>query len=381
MSKELIQSVKHCFETQFEGDPLMVFSPGRINLIGEHTDYNAGFVFPAAIDLGIVLAVKKSSSKTSRVYALNKKEMHDIDLNQISALNNGGWRNYVIGVIGELQKLGITIGNFDSVFAGNIPGGAGMSSSAALENSFVYGLNKLFDLGIKKKKMILISQKAEHNYVGVHCGIMDQFASMFGKKESALLLDCRTIKSKPFKLKLKSTKLILVNTNIKHDLSESAYNDRRVVCEKVAKLLNIKALREATESNLNTIKNVISRSDFDKALYVIQENKRVKKFAKAIEQKDYKLMGQLMYETHEGLSKKYKVSCEELDFLVETTKAMDFVYGSRMMGGGFGGCTINLVDHNAIEDFKTTTKNKFTAIFGRPCSIYDVNISKGTHLI
>lgn len=206
--------------------------------------------------------------------------------------------------------------------------------------------------------MILISQKAEHNYVGVQCGIMDQFASMFGKKESALLLDCRTIKSKPFKLKLKSTKLILVNTNIKHDLSESAYNDRRVVCEKVAKLLNIKALREATESNLNTIKNVISRSDFDKALYVIQENKRVKKFAKAIEQKDYKLMGQLMYETHEGLSKKYKVSCEELNFLVETTKAMDFVYGSRMMGGGFGGCTINLVDHNAIEDFKTTTKNK-----------------------
>ena len=381
MSKELIQSVKQRFKTRFEGDPLMVFSPGRINLIGEHTDYNDGFVFPAAIDLGIVLAINKSSSKTSQVYALNKKESHEIDLNQISPQKNGGWRNYVIGVIGELQKLGITLGNFNSIFAGNIPGGAGISSSAALENSFVYGLNKLYNLGLKKKEMIFISQKAEHNFVGVHCGIMDQYASMLGKKKSALLLDCRTIKSTPYKLKLKSLKLVLVNTNVKHDLSESAYNDRRNICEKITKLLNVKALRDATEKNLNLIKDKISKSEYNKALYVIRENKRVKEFTKAIKQKDFKLMGELMYETHEGLTKDYKVSCEELDFLVETTKSMDFVHGSRMMGGGFGGCTINLVEQRNIDNFKTTIENKFKAIFNRPCSIYDVNISKGTHLI
>ncbi len=381
MSKELIQSVKQRFKTQFEGDPLMVFSPGRINLIGEHTDYNDGFVFPAAIDLGIVLALKKSSSKTSRVYALNKKEMCEISLNQISPQKNGGWRNYVIGVIGELQKQGINIGNFEGVFAGNIPGGSGMSSSAALENSFVYGLNKLFDLRLKKKEMIFISQRAEHNFVGVHCGIMDQYASMLGKKKSPLLLDCRTMKSTPYKLKLKSLKLVLVNTNVKHDLSESAYNDRRAVCEKVAKLLNVKTLRDTSEKYLNTVKNQIPKSDFNKALYVILENERVEKFAKAIEQKDFKLMGELMYETHEGLTKDYKVSCEELDFLVETTKSMDFVHGSRMMGGGFGGCTINLVEQLNIDNFKTIIENKFKAIFNRPCSIYDVNISKGTHLI
>ena len=381
MSKELIQRVKQRFRTQFDGDPLMVFSPGRINLIGEHTDYNDGFVFPAAIDLGIVLAIKKSSSKISRVYALNKKEMCEISLNQISTLSNGGWRNYVIGIIGELQKQGTTIGNFEGVFAGNIPIGAGMSSSAALENSFVYGLNKLFNLGLKKKEMIFISQKTEHNYVGVNCGIMDQYASMLGKKKRALLLDCRTIKSTPYKLKLKKLKLVLVNTNVKHNLSESAYNNRRAVCEKITKLLNVKALRDATEKNLNLIKDQISKSEYNKALYVIRENKRVKEFAEAIKKQDAKLMGKLMYKTHEGLSKNYKVSCEELDFLVEITKSMDFVYGSRMMGGGFGGCTINLVEQRNIDNFKTTIENKFKAIFNRPCSIYDVNISKGTHLI
>ena len=381
MSKELIKSVKESFNTQFEGNPLMVFSPGRINLIGEHTDYNDGFVFPAAIDLGIVLAINKSSSKTSRVYALNKKESYEIDLNQISPQKNGGWRNYVIGVIGELQKLGITLGNFNSVFAGNIPGGAGLSSSAALENSFVYGLNKLYNLGLKKKEMILISQKAEHNYVGVHCGIMDQYASMLGKKKSALFLDCRSIKSVPYKLKLKSLKLVLVNTNVKHDLSESAYNNRRAVCEKVANLLDVIALRDTSEKSLNLIKDQISKSDYSKALYVIRENKRVKEFSEAIKKQNTKLMGELMYQTHEGLSKNYKVSCEELDFLVEITKSMDFVYGSRMMGGGFGGCTINLVEQQNIDDFKTTTQQKFLETFGKPCEIYDVNISKGTHLI
>ena len=381
MSKKLIKDVKKNFQSQFKTEPLMIFSPGRINLIGEHTDYNDGFVFPAAIDLGIVLAIQKSNSKKSRVFALNKEEMQEINLNNFQPIKNGGWINYVLGVVGELSKIGSVLGNFEAVFAGNIPGGAGMSSSAALENSFVYGLNILFKLGLKKKEMILISQKAEHNYVGVHCGIMDQYASMFGKKKSALLLDCRTVKSKPFRLRLKRLKLVLVNTNVKHDLSESAYNDRREVCEKVAKLLNIKALRDAKESDLERIKNEISESDYRKVLYVIRENQRVLLFSKAIEAKDHNTMGQLMYETHEGLSKNYKVSCKELDFLVDHTKPMEQVYGARMMGGGFGGCTINLISEDAVEGFKAKTQDAFSEKYGRPCSIYDVKISKGTHLI
>ena len=229
--------------------------------------------------------------------------------------------------------------------------------------------------------MILISQKAEHNFVGVNCGIMDQYASMFGRVKSALFLDCRSINSTTFKLNLKILKLVLVNTNVKHDLSESAYNERRTVCEKVANLLNLKALRDASQSKLKSIRNQISETDFNKALYVIQENERVKKFATSITQNEYERLGKLMYESHEGLSKNYKVSCEELDFLVEITKSMDFVYGSRMMGGGFGGCTINLVERSNIDNFKTTTEKKFLKKFKRQCSIYDVNISKGTHLI
>jgi galactokinase len=380
-NKELVKEVKACFQNQYKEQPIMVFSPGRINLIGEHTDYNDGFVFPAAIDLGIALAISKSSSNLSRVYALNKEEMHNIDLKNITPIKNGGWRNYVLGVIVELAKIGKFVGNFDSVFAGNIPGGAGMSSSAALENSFVFGLNHLFNLGLKKKEMILVSQKAEHHFVGVKCGIMDQYASMFGKKNTALLLDCRTLTSKKIKLKLKNLKLVLVNTNVKHELSESAYNDRRIVCEKISKLLNIKALRDASVNDLEILRDQISKTDFNKALYVIKENNRVQLFSDAILKRDYETMGELMYETHKGLSTNYNVSCKELDFLVDETKKMDFVFGSRMMGGGFGGCTISLVLEHEIKNFKHTISLMYQNKFGRDCSIYDVKISKGTQLI
>ena len=306
MHTDLITYVKNSFQKHFNGTPLLIFSPGRINLIGEHTDYNEGFAFPAAIDLGIVLALKKSSTKKSYVYALDKKEMHEIELKNIHPIKRGGWKNYARGVVGELLKTGIQIGNFEAVFAGNIPVGSGLSSSAALENSFVYGLNKLFQLGLKRKEMILISQKAEHNYVGVNCGIMDQYASMLGKKKSVLLLDCRKIKSIPFKLKLKKAQLVIVNTNIKHNLSESAYNARKKVCKKVAKLLHVNALRDATVLQMNEVKDRLSPSDYKKAFYVIRENKRVEQFSKALKDKDYNKMGALMYQTHEGFQKKLR---------------------------------------------------------------------------
>ena len=381
MNKKLLKEVKLSFTKYFATDPLMVFSPGRINLIGEHTDYNEGFVFPAAINMGIALAIQKSDTESSKVHALDKKEIYEFSLNNIQPLKDGSWRNYVLGVISEIQKLGIVLENFNISFAGDIPGGAGMSSSAALENSVVFGLNELFNLKISKEQMILISQKAEHNYAGVKCGIMDQYASMFGKNKSALLLDCRTIKSKSFKIDFKNYRLLLINTNVKHDLSESAYNDRREACERVSKLLKIKALRDACKQDLETIKEQISKEDYSKAMYVIEENKRVEEFTKAINIDSLKTLGALLYQSHEGLSTKFKVSCKELDFLVEQTKSNKNILGARMMGGGFGGCTINLIKKTEVANFKKEIGTNFKNEFNRDCSIYQVKLSKGTRVV
>ena len=381
MNKKLVKQVKRSFKEQFKTKPLIVFSPGRINLIGEHTDYNDGFAFPAAINKGIAVAISKSDAKTSNVCALNKNEIYNFNTEIIKPLKDGGWRNYMLGVVAQLQLLGKQVGNFNAVFAGNIPGGAGMSSSAALENSFVYGLNKLFNLGLSKHDMILVSQKAEHNFAGVKCGIMDQYASMFGLKKSALLLDCRTIESQPYKIDFKDYKLMLINTNVKHDLSESEYNDRREVCERVSGLLHLDALRDASKEDLDRIKNDISDEDYQKALYVINENNRVKQFSEAIKKDDIQALGVLLYQSHEGLSTKYKVSCRELDFLVDRAKENPNVLGSRMMGGGFGGCTINLVKKDAFKTFKKEISKKFEAEFEYDCSVYTVKLSRGTHIV
>ena len=381
MNKKLIKQVKRSFKEQFKTKPLIVFSPGRINLIGEHTDYNDGFAFPAAINKGIAVAISKSDAKTSNVCALNKNEIHNFNTENIRPLKDGGWRNYILGVVAELQILRKQVGNFNAVFAGNIPGGAGMSSSAALENSFVYGLNKLFNLGLSKHDMILVSQKAEHNFAGVRCGIMDQYASMFGLKKSALLLDCRTIESQPYKIDFKDYKLMIINTNVKHDLSESEYNDRREVCERVSGLLHLDALRDASKEDLDRIKNDISGEDYQKALYVINENNRVKQFSEAIKKDDIQALGILLYQSHEGLSTKYKVSCRELDFLVDRAKENPNVLGSRMMGGGFGGCTINLVKKDAFKTFKKEISKKFKAAFEYDCSVYTVKLSRGTQIV
>jgi galactokinase len=381
MSKKLIKEVKGCFLDKFKVQPLMVFSPGRINLIGEHTDYNEGFTFPAAINKGIALAISKSNSNTSNAYALNKEELYEFKIENLKPLEGGGWRNYVLGVVAELQKIGKQIGNFNSIFAGNIPSGAGMSSSAALENSFVFGLNELFDLGLTKNEMILVSQKAEHNFAGVKCGIMDQYASMFGVKKSALLLDCRTVESRAYKINFKDYKLMLINSNIKHDLSESAYNDRREVCEKVSEILNISALRDASKDDLERIKTDITDEDYQKALYVINENIRVKQFSEAIKKDDIDALGDLLYQSHEGLSNKFKVSCKELDFLVNQAKTNPNILGARMMGGGFGGCVIILLKKAEFKTFKKDTAKQFKKRFDKDCSVYSVKLSQGTLLV
>ncbi|MFG6688019.1 galactokinase, partial [Mariniflexile sp. HNIBRBA6329] len=315
MNTTLINTIKNSFIKKFQAEPLMIFSPGRINIIGEHTDYNDGFVFPAAADKGIVAGIQKSDANTSMAFAVDKGETIEFSLDKLKPLAQGSWQNYILGVVAEIQNRSKTLGNFNIAFGGDIPGGAGMSSSAALENSVVFGLNELFNLGLTKHEMILISQKAEHNYVGVKCGIMDQYASMFGIENHALLLDCRTVKSKPFKIDFKDHELILINTNVKHSLSDSAYNDRRSVCESVAEMLNVKALRDATEFDLESIKHKITPENYQKALYVIQENERAVQASIAMQENDLETLGKLIYASHDGLQNQYKVSCDELDFL------------------------------------------------------------------
>jgi galactokinase len=381
MNTALVTTIKNSFINKFQGNPLMIFSPGRINIIGEHTDYNDGFVFPGAVDMGIVAAIRKSDSSTSIVCAHDKNETFEFSLNNIKPLAQGSWQNYILGVVAEIQNRSKVIGNFNIVFGGDIPGGAGMSSSAALENSVVFGLNEIFNLGLSKQEMILISQKAEHNYVGVKCGIMDQYASMFGIENNALLLDCRTIKSKPFEIDFKAHELMLINTNVKHNLSDSAYNDRRSVCESVSSLLNVKALRDANEFDLESIKDQVTPENYQKALYVIQENERAVKASKAMQKGDLKTLGKLLYASHEGLKNQYKVSCEELDFLITQAKLNAHILGARMMGGGFGGCTINLIEKTEIESFKAFVSKAYKNKFKKECSIYCVKLANGTGLI
>lgn len=381
MNTTLTHNIKFFFEENFRTEPLMIFSPGRINLIGEHTDYNDGFVFPAAVDKGIIAAIQKSETGKSSAHAVDKYQKLEFSLNDIKPSVEYSWENYVLGVVAEIQNRSKIIGNFNIAFGGDIPEGAGMSSSAALENCIVFGLNKLFDLGLSRREMILISQKAEHNYVGVKCGIMDQYASMFGVENNALLLDCRTLKSKPYKIRFIDYELILINTNVKHSLSDSGYNDRRSVCESISEKLKVKALRDVTENDLENIKNEVTPENYQKALFVIQENNRVIKASKAIEQHDLKTLGELLYASHNGLKNQYKVSCDELDFLVEQSKLNDHVLGARMIGGGFGGCTINLVAKNESKIFKAQISKRYKEKFNIECSIYSVKLSKGTHLI
>ncbi|MDW5290262.1 galactokinase [Formosa sp. PL04] len=381
MNTTLINTVKTSFLNNFKVEPILIFSPGRINIIGEHTDYNDGFVFPAAVNKGIVAAIQKSDTNSSSAFAVDKTESITFSLDNLKPLNKGCWQNYILGVVSEIQNRNKTIGNFNIAFGGDIPGGAGMSSSAALENSVVFGLNELFNLGLTKHEMILISQKAEHNYVGVKCGIMDQYASMFGVKDTALLLDCRTVNATSYKIDFKDYELLLINTNVKHSLSDSAYNDRRSVCESVSELLNVKALRDATEFDLETIKDKVTPENYQKVLYVIQENNRAREASVAMKTDDLKALGKLMYASHEGLQKQYKVSCDELDFLVAETKSNPNILGSRMMGGGFGGCTINLIAKSEVPAFKDYITEAYKTKFNTECSIYEVKLSDGTHII
>ena len=371
------QAISNKFATLFEGEGEWFASAGRINLIGEHTDYNGGFVFPGAIDKGMVAEIRLNGTDKVRAFALDLDEYCEFGLKEEDAPSQS-WARYIFGVCRETEKRGGKVGGFDTVFSGDVPLGAGMSSSAALESVFAFALNELFGNGIDKFELARIGQSTEHNYCGVNCGIMDQFASVFGKKGNLMRLDCRSMEFEyfPFDPAQYGYKLVLLNSCVKHVLVGSPYNDRRASCERVAKVLGQEFLRGATMDQLEAIKDQISEEDYMRARYVIGEEKRVLDVCDALKAGDYETVGARMYETHWGMSKDYEVSCEELDFLATVAKECG-VSGSRIMGGGFGGCTINLVKAELYDSFIATAKAKFAEKYGHEPIVIDVVISDG----
>lgn len=372
--------LRTAFTERFSSNPIFYASAGRINLIGEHTDYNGGFVFPGAIDKYIMTAININGTDKVRLYSVDMNQYTEFGLREEDKPAEQ-WACYVFGVCREILKRGFEVKGFDAVFAGNVPLGAGLSSSAALESCFAYALNDLFnDNKISIFELALIGQSTEHNYCGVNCGIMDQFASVFGKKDCLMRLDCRSLEFKYFPFKPVGYKLVLVNSQVKHELVDSPYNKRRESCERVAKTLGVETLRDADMSMLEAAKAQISDEDYKRAVYVIGEKQRVLDVCEALEKGDYETVGQRMYETHHGLSKDYEVSCEELDFLNDVAKECG-VTGSRIMGGGFGGCTINLVKEDFYDTFVQTAKTKFNEKYGIEPIIIDVVISDGAHKV
>ena len=376
MTKNMNEHLLAKFRELYGEGASLFTSPGRINLIGEHTDYNGGFVFPGAVDKGIMAAIRPNGTERVRAWSLDMNEASEFGLGEADKPAQS-WARYIFGVCREVQKRGGRIGGFDTVFAGDVPLGAGMSSSAALESTYAFALNELWQCGIDKFELAKIGQATEHNYCGVNCGIMDQFASVFGKRGNLIRLDCRSLEYEYFPFDPKGYRLVLLDSRVKHELVGSPYNDRRASCERVARVLGQEFLRGATMEQLDAVKGQISEEDYKRARYVIGEECRVLDVCDALGRGDYETVGRRMYETHWGMSKDYEVSCEELDFLVEVAEACG-VTGSRIMGGGFGGCTINLVKDERYDDFIAKAREQFAARYGHEPKVYDVVISDGS---
>jgi galactokinase len=371
------QTISERFRALYGQEGTLYTSPGRINLIGEHTDYNGGFVFPGAVDKAMLAAIRPNGTERVRVWAEDLGEGSEFGLQEEDKPAEQ-WACYVFGVCREIQKRGYSIGGFDAVFSGDVPLGAGMSSSAALESTFAYALNDLWGLGIESFELARIGQATEHNYCGVMCGIMDQFASIHGKAGHLVRLDCRSMEYEyfPFDASKYGYRLVLLNSCVKHELVGSPYNERRLSCERVASMLGRDFLRGTTLEELEAIKERLSEEDYKRARYVVGEEARVLDVCRALEEGDLERVGLRMYETHWGMSRDYEVSCQELDFLVEIAEECG-VSGSRIMGGGFGGCTISLVKEELYDRFITTATERFAARYGHAPKVIPVVISDG----
>ncbi|MBR5300960.1 MAG: galactokinase [Bacteroidales bacterium] len=377
---ELRKTINEKFLTLFGKSGNLYASAGRINLIGEHTDYNGGFVFPGAIDKVIMAELLPNGTDRVNVFSIDINEQASFGLNEDDSPSQS-WACYIFGVCREILKRGGVVRGFDAVFAGNVPLGAGLSSSAALESCFAYALNDLFnDNGIDKFELARIGQSTEHNYCGVNCGIMDQFASVMGQAGKLMRLDCRSMEFEYFPFDSEDYELVLVDSRVKHELADSPYNKRRQSCERVARRLGLETLRDATMDMLSEILPDITAEDYFRAKYVIEEKDRVLAVCDALNRGDYETVGQKMYETHKGLSRDYAVSCEELDYLNDLALECG-VTGSRIMGGGFGGCTINLVRKSLTESFVNTAKEKFNERYGHEPKVYPVVISDGARKV
>lgn len=383
-----LEYVRSRFIKHFDGKTGNVYaSPGRINLIGEHTDYNGGFVFPGAVDKGIMAEVRPNGTDTIMCYSIDLKDRVEFKVDDPQGPHTS-WARYIYGIVQEMRKLGVDVKGFNTAFAGDVPLGAGMSSSAALESCFAFALNDLFgDNKVSKWDMVLAGQATEHNYCGVKCGIMDQFASVFGQAGKLMRLDCRSREFEYFPFNPEGYKLVLLDSKVKHELASSAYNDRRHSCENVVATLQkkyadkkIETLRDADWAMLESVKSEVSEEDYLRATFVLGEKDRVLAVCDALEKGDYETVGKKMYETHHGLSKEYEVSCEELDYLNELAKENN-VTGSRIMGGGFGGCTINLVKEELYDAFIANASEKYEAKYGRKPGVYNVVIGDGSRKI
>ena len=362
-----------------------VHAPGRINLIGEHTDYNSGFVLPTAIDKAIKIHFAANTTPYScNIYSKTYDKFFSFDLQKISR-NEEQWENYILGVVNEIQKRGKYPKGFDCIIESDLPVGAGISSSAALESGIAFGLNELFDLQLSRQTIAELSRDAEHNYVGTKCGIMDQYASVLSKKGHLMLLDCRSLEAVYVPATFKDHKLLLLNTMVSHSLASSEYNTRRQECEQAVihireRYPEVRSLRDVNLTRLSEFRNSLPDILYKRAHYVVSENDRVLKAVEAIKQGDLKQFGSLMYDSHKGLKNNYEVSCEELDFLVDLTTEYKPVKGSRMMGGGFGGCTINLIEEDAVEEFIKIASEAYHNQFNINPEAIVVSPEQGTYL-
>jgi len=373
--------VKSEFVKQFRYDPVLVRAPGRINLIGEHTDYNLGWVLPAAIDRSIYFAIGENGTSNCQIIALEPNQSVEFNISE-SKHAKYNWADYIIGTV---KELGLSEG-FDMVFGGNIPIGAGLSSSAALTCGVAWGLNHLFTLGYENEELVLKAQSVENNFIGLNCGIMDQTASLFGKENHLILLDCQSQTKRLIPADLENYTLLLCDSRVKHSLAQSQYNVRRKECEQAVAILNsrygnIISLRDVNSRQLIDSKNSLSSTHFKRVKFVIEENQRVHEAVGCIGERNFIKLGKLLWASHEGLKKEYQVSCDELDFLVVKSLNFEGVLGARMMGGGFGGCTINLVRKDTVERYSDHLFKGFLDRFGHQPEFYKVTLERGVALI
>jgi galactokinase len=378
---ETAEDVGNIFKEKFAEKPRLFYSPGRINLIGEHIDYNDGFVMPAAIDKGIFFAIALNNAEKINCYSLDFDESISVPLSEVKKMD--GWKNYVLGVVNEFQKLNLDVKGFDCAFGGNIPIGGGLSSSAALEGGISFGLNELCNFKMNRKDLALLGQRAEHNFPGVMCGIMDQYANMMGKKDSVMLLDTKNITNEYIPLNIEEYEIILINTKVHHSLAGSEYNQRRKECEKgleiLKKELRVQSFRDIKNSDqLLPFKKEMGNEIYNRCLFVVEEILRTKRAANLLKENDLIGFGKLMFQTHEGLKNLYEVSCKELDFLVDAAKDSTDVIGARLMGGGFGGCTINIVKQDGVKLFLSKILPAYKKQFNIDAESYDVKVVDGT---